>query len=88
MYDVLIAHSSPYSRPSLRNILGRRLVSSKHTTISFMVQRAALLLVLLWINFASILAQQWVDVEMLDLPSCSRGAIKGKKRGTVRTIPA
>lgn len=31
-------------------------------------------------------AQQWVDVEMLDLPSCSRGAIKGKKRGTEETL--
>ncbi|KJA23216.1 hypothetical protein HYPSUDRAFT_40013 [Hypholoma sublateritium FD-334 SS-4] len=31
-------------------------------------------------------AQQWVDVEVLDLPSCSRGAIKGKKRGTEETL--
>ncbi|PPQ73160.1 hypothetical protein CVT26_014826 [Gymnopilus dilepis] len=27
-------------------------------------------------------AQQWQDVEVLDLESCSRGAIKGKKRDT------
>ena len=88
VYDVLTAHSSPSYRPLLRNILDRRLVCSKHTTISFMVQRAALLVALLWIDFAHILAQQWVDVEVLDLPSCSRGAIKGKKRGTVRTNTA
>ncbi|KAF8177003.1 tRNA intron endonuclease [Pholiota molesta] len=31
-------------------------------------------------------AQQWSDVEVVDVPSCSRGAIKGKKRGTQETL--
>ncbi|KAF9485782.1 hypothetical protein BDN70DRAFT_870660 [Pholiota conissans] len=31
-------------------------------------------------------AQQWNDVEVVDVPSCLRGAIKGKKRGTQETL--
>ncbi|KAF8965128.1 tRNA intron endonuclease [Flammula alnicola] len=31
-------------------------------------------------------AQQWNGVEVIDLESCSRGAIKGKKAGTEETL--
>lgn len=29
------------------------------------------------------LAQQWEDLEVLDVPSCARGAIRGRRPGTV-----
>lgn len=28
-------------------------------------------------------AQQWEDLEVLDVPSCARGAIRGRRPGTV-----
>ncbi|KIM40884.1 hypothetical protein M413DRAFT_72313 [Hebeloma cylindrosporum] len=31
-------------------------------------------------------AQEWDDVEVIDLEKCSRGAIKGKKRDTRETL--
>ncbi|KAF9013127.1 tRNA intron endonuclease [Cyathus striatus] len=31
-------------------------------------------------------SQQWVDVGVVDLPECGRGAIKGRKRDTETTL--
>jgi len=32
---------------------------------------------------ANYLAQQWTDVEVVELEACQRGAIKGRKRDAV-----
>jgi tRNA-splicing endonuclease subunit Sen15 len=65
---------------SSKSILGRQAASFKHITMSFMVIHT-LLVQTEHSSCPTCSAQQWTDVEVVDLETCQRGAIKGRKRG-------
>ncbi len=73
--------------PCLRSILGLRALCFLHTTILFTVgvldprHRTRI-----ESSARTYLAQQWTDVEVLDLEPCSRGAIRGRRPNAVTRL--
>ena len=79
----LTTYITPSSPTYSKNIPVPHQTCSKHTTTSHMVR---LSIPMRKSSDIEALAQQWQDVQVVDLERCERGAIQGKKKDTARFL--